>query len=345
MPASGSHDWTRPGIYEVGDGIFRIPLSMPNDGLRAVNVYAVISDDELGLVDGGWADPNAQQELAAALARIGRSIDRIATIAVTHAHRDHYTLAVSLRARYGSRIALGRREGPTIAAMIDGSGRGLDSQGGRLIAADAADLLHQLAGSGSRAPQGYVTEEFGLPDRWLDDGDPVRTGSRTLRAVHTPGHTDGHMVFVEETARLLFSGDHILPTITPSVGFEPRPTPDPLGAYLESLRIIADGPALGLLPSHGPVIDDAGRRARELIDHHAERLDRIRMLCADGLRTARAIAHASTWTRRDRRFHELGLFDQVLAVVETLVHLDHLAFRGELRCGTGKAGPNIYTTE
>ncbi|MGW4066077.1 MBL fold metallo-hydrolase [Nocardia grenadensis] len=344
MSTTGTRDWTRPGIYEVADGIFRIPLSMPNDGLRAVNVYAVVSGDELVLVDGGWADPNAHRELATALTGIGRSIDRIATIAVTHAHRDHYTLAVSLRTRYGSRIELGRREGPTVAAMIDGSGRGLDSQGGRLIAAGAADLLDRLAGPGSRAPQGYVTEEFGLPDRWLDDGDAVRTGSRTLRAVHTPGHTDGHMTFVDDTAHVLFSGDHILPTITPSVGFEPIPTRDPLGSYLESLRIVATGPALGLLPSHGPVTDDAGHRARELIDHHAERLDRIRTLCADGLRTARAIANASTWTRRGRPFHELGLFDQVLAVVETLLHLDHLVIRGELRSRVDSAGTHIYTS-
>jgi hypothetical protein len=37
MPAAEAW-WGAPGCYQVVDGVHRIPLSMPNDGLRAVNV-------------------------------------------------------------------------------------------------------------------------------------------------------------------------------------------------------------------------------------------------------------------------------------------------------------------
>ena len=45
-------------------------------------------------------------------------------------------------------------------------------------------------------------------------------GARVLEAVATPGHTKGHLVFHDLDAGLLFSGDHVLPTISPSIGFE-----------------------------------------------------------------------------------------------------------------------------
>ena len=49
---SDAPHWTEPGAYPVAEGIHRIPLPLPNDGLRAVNVYAVESLDRLTLIDG-----------------------------------------------------------------------------------------------------------------------------------------------------------------------------------------------------------------------------------------------------------------------------------------------------
>ncbi len=51
--------------------------------------------------------------------------------------------------------------------------------------------------------------------------------------IETPGHTRGHVVFSDPASRLLFTGDHVLPTITPSIGFEPVATDNPLGDFLE----------------------------------------------------------------------------------------------------------------
>jgi len=64
-------DWTAPGTYEVSRGVFRLPLPLPNDGLRAVNVYAIAADDGLVLVDSGWAIPAAREALDTALDALG----------------------------------------------------------------------------------------------------------------------------------------------------------------------------------------------------------------------------------------------------------------------------------
>ena len=38
-------DWTAPGVFRCAPGVHRIPLPLPIDGLRAVNVYAIADGD------------------------------------------------------------------------------------------------------------------------------------------------------------------------------------------------------------------------------------------------------------------------------------------------------------
>ncbi len=73
MLGTTQQDWTTPGAHPVSPGVHRIPLPLPHDGLRAVNVYAVEDGDALTLVDGGWALAESERALEAALAGIGLS--------------------------------------------------------------------------------------------------------------------------------------------------------------------------------------------------------------------------------------------------------------------------------
>ena len=78
-----------------------------------------------------------------------------------------------------------------------------------------------------------------------------RATDRTLAVVATPGHTQGHVVFVDAAAGLLFAGDHVLPHITPSIGFEPVPVELAAGRLPHSLRLVRELPDRRLLPAHG----------------------------------------------------------------------------------------------
>ena len=91
-PDSGLH-WTEPGAWPVADGIHRIPLPLPMDGLRAVNVYAIETERGLTLVDGGWAIEESRTLLEKSLRDLGFGLSDITRFLVTHVHRDHYTQA------------------------------------------------------------------------------------------------------------------------------------------------------------------------------------------------------------------------------------------------------------
>jgi glyoxylase-like metal-dependent hydrolase (beta-lactamase superfamily II) len=316
---SGERDWTEAGPVEVAPGVHRIPLPMPNDGLRAVNVYLL--DDgsgRLSMIDGGWAQPDARAALDKALHHLGFGLDQLDRILVTHVHRDHYTLAVMLRREYGIRIGLGLGERRGLET-ITGAEQPLADQIAVLRQAgadDLADLMGAAARGVDRAAEGWEA-----PDDWLEAGEVTLAGRR-LRIVPTPGHTRGHLVFADEAAGLLFAGDHVLPHITPSIGFEAAPADSPLADFLDSLALVRAMPDLRLLPAHGGVADSTHARIDELLAHHDARLaETADVVRAHGPVTGAEVAAALGWTRSRRRFTDLDPFNRMLAVTETVAHL------------------------
>src|ERR1700761_323285 len=119
QPDDPEADWTSPGVYDVGAGVYRIPLPLPQDGLRAVNVYAVRDGDGLTLVASGWAITEARDLLEQAVKLLDSSLAGVKRFLVTHVHRDHYSLASTLRREFGMRVTLGRGEAGTLRAVRD----------------------------------------------------------------------------------------------------------------------------------------------------------------------------------------------------------------------------------
>lgn len=328
--------WTDEGAFLVAPGVHRIPLPLPNDALRAVNVYAIEEDGGLTLIDAGWALQEALDRLVAALALIGHDLGAIRRFLVTHVHRDHYTLATVVRRMFGTRVSLGEHERANLRSVrAQIAGAAPNSQIERLVAHGGAALAERLLA-------GWAQDELDPahwedPDGWLADGEVVRLGDRTLEVIHTPGHTRGHVVFLDHEAGLLFSGDHVLPHITPSIGFESAPTDRPLGAYLSSLHRVAGGTDVRVLPAHGPVAPSVHARTRALLEHHERRLDATgRALEGVEDRTAYETAQVLAWTRREQPFSALDDFNRMLAVMETAAHLDVLVDRG--RASSRSAG-------
>jgi glyoxylase-like metal-dependent hydrolase (beta-lactamase superfamily II) len=315
--------WTEPGAFPVAPGVHRIPLPLPNDGLRAVNVYAVETADGLVLVDGGWAIPEARDVLAAGLAQIDAGLPDVRRFLVTHVHRDHYTQAVALRRETGAHVALGSGERPTLELLQTPDRSPLGSQVAQLHRLGAHDLAVATQQAFAKAKPDLGVWES--PDTWLEAGPIALAGGRVLEAVETPGHTAGHLVFHDLDASLLFAGDHVLPTITPSIGFEPVLQPEPLAAFLRSLALVRERPDALLLPAHGPVADSVHARVDELVAHHGRRLDEVEAALSQTDGCAAEVAAVLRWTRHGRTLAELDGFNQLLAVFETGAHLDLLA--------------------
>jgi glyoxylase-like metal-dependent hydrolase (beta-lactamase superfamily II) len=199
----------------------------------------------------------------------------------------------------------------------------------RLRAAGAEELADGWRAAMPDTPPSM--DDYGMPDEWLDRDLVIDLGARRLDALATPGHTQGHYVFADSEASLLFAGDHVLSTITPSIGFEPAYVQQPLRDYLESLAKVRALPDLKLLPAHGPVTESSHARIDELVAHHDLRLDQSLKAVESGARTAWEVAGELPWTRHERRRDELGPFDGVLAAFETLAHLELLALQGRVR--------------
>ena len=140
--------------------------------------------------------------------------------------------------------------------------------------------------------------------------------------LHLPGHADGHLALLRDG--VLVAGDALLGGITPNVGLWPAAARDPLSDYLGSLaQIIGLDPRIAL-PGHGERILDPAGRAREIVEHHGDRLRRTLAALGDEPRSGYDISRAlfpDALAAPLRRF----------ALAETLAHLEHLVLAGQAR--------------
>jgi len=320
---AASAEWTDPGAFPVAQGIHRIPLPMPSDGLKAVNVYAIENGDGLALVDTGWDHPAAVTALKAGLAQIGASIADLNTIIVTHFHADHYALAGPLREQSGAPVLFPEDglSGVRVALEPETERRANAARHRQMA-------LHGAGHMEDPFPQAHGEIRrfrWAIPDRTLRDGDVVELADRTLRVISVPGHTQGHVTFFDEASGVYFAADHVLPHITPSIGFEPFPKPLVLKSFLASLDKVRPIPAQLVLPAHGPVFTDLQQRVDELLAHHERRLADCVGHVEARHEQAYAVAEQLLWTKRDTPFSALDLFNRYIAVGETIAHLELLA--------------------
>ena len=360
------HAWIEEGAHAVAPGVHRIPLPLPSDGLRAVNIYAIEAGSGLVLIDSGWALANARDQLERSLAAIGAGLPDVRQFLVTHMHRDHYTQAIEIRRLLGTPVALGAGERPSIDGLLSGKFQPLRAQLAILRGAGASQVADQLAAMMSIEPSDRGPEfgdadsmapghppllpgatigaalGYGQPDQWITPDQVFHLGTRTLTAVATPGHTRGHVVFADAQAGLLFAGDHVLPHITPSIGFQEAPSAEPLREYLQSLNVVRRLPDMRLLPAHGPVSPSTHDRIDELTEHHAERLRLAADVLSGGPRTGHDVALAIGWTRRQRKLADLDLMNQMLAICETVYHLDLLVAQETAVSVAGEDGIRRY---
>ncbi len=329
-----------PPVEQVRPGLWSIPVPIPDNPLRYVLVYALeLAGGGVALVDAGWNTEEAWTSLNAGLVEAGGSIADVRGVLVTHIHPDHYGLAGRVREASGAWIGLH----PADAVMLDARYRDT----GQLLA-DMTGLLTDSGVPDDRLPDlafasmvltSLVT--MAEPDVLFEDGATVALPGWDLRTVWTPGHSPGHVCFYSEQRRLLLSGDHILPRITPNISVHAQQFPDPLGDYLASLEKVGRLDTGEVLPAHEYRFSGLAGRVEEIAALHADRLAEIEEVVRKHPgSTAWEITLRLHWSRP---WDEIEPFMQRQANGETLAHcvvleLDHRIHR------TGSSPARFFVT-
>lgn len=176
------------------------------------------------------------------------------------------------------------------------------------------------------------------PDRLVEDGEELGLPGWDLRALWTPGHSPGHLCFVDTGRRILFSGDHVLAKITPIVAVHPQSGPNPLADYLDSLESVRKWDVDEVLPAHEYRFLELAERVDYVMAHHHERLAEIEVVLAGSTgATCWDIATLLTWSRP---WETIPPFMRRSANNETLAHLVWLEARGRVRREVGE--PDVW---
>jgi glyoxylase-like metal-dependent hydrolase (beta-lactamase superfamily II) len=175
-------------VDAVADGVYRL-------GTDRVNWYLYDVDGAITVVDCGFS--GYFEQLPAALSELGRSLDAVAAVVLTHYHADHVGSAERIRAESGATVFAPAGDAAGVRSGQVPMPHGLASSLWR--PAMMRYMAHALRNGGAK-----VTPVREL--RTYADGDVLDVPGG-LRAVHTPGHTGGHCALLADGAGVLFAGD------------------------------------------------------------------------------------------------------------------------------------------
>jgi glyoxylase-like metal-dependent hydrolase (beta-lactamase superfamily II) len=312
-----------PPVDRVRPGVWSVPVPLPNNSLRYVFVYVFETDRGPYIVDTGWNTDEAFATLEEGLSHLGTSIAEVQGILVTHIHPDHFGLAGRVRETSGAWVALHPADAALITVRYEEPTRLLEQMGAMLRRMGApADEVPGL--QNASMPVRNLVDDV-RPDVLLEDGDRPDIPGWDLSSIWTPGHSPGHLCFWEPANRLMLSGDHVLPRITPNVSVHPQAGDDPLGDFLDSLHKLEVYDPDEVLPAHEHRFVDLRGRLDELVAHHEQRFTEVIAALRSGSTTAWEVAGHMQWSRPWERIEG---FMRRAAVGEALAHLRTLEVRG-----------------
>jgi glyoxylase-like metal-dependent hydrolase (beta-lactamase superfamily II) len=223
-------------VERINDNVLRM-------GTSIVNWYLVADDDGVTVVDAAF--PAYGSQLGEGLRELGRSQSDLKAIVLTHAHADHVGFAEQLRRKLGIPVYVHRGD-----VELAGNLQPFGSTAGSMLPYFRYPTCLRFIGEwitkgGARPhPIAEVTP--------FEDGDELPVPGR-LRAIHTPGHTDGHAAFV--SGEVMLTGDALC-TLNPLTGKRgPQVLPAAVTASVDealaSLDKLVDSGASVVLPGHG----------------------------------------------------------------------------------------------
>jgi glyoxylase-like metal-dependent hydrolase (beta-lactamase superfamily II) len=316
---------------EVAPGVMWIRMPMPF-ALDHINLWAIADADDGGRRTWAIVDTGLQTvETAAAwrgLLGDGGTLGGapVGRVLVTHMHPDHVGMAGWLTRRYDCRLWMTRLEYLTCRVLAADTGREAPDDGIR---------FYRRAGWSDDELENYRARFGGfgkmihaLPDsvRRLHDGEVLRIGGREWQVVVGQGHSPEHACLHCPQAKLLVSGDQVLPRISSNVSvFPTEPEADPLGEWIASIARLRERVSddVLVLPAHGEPFRGLHARLDHLAAGHAKSLARLHDALAEPKRVVDCFGalFARPITAEP---HLLNL-----ATGETIAHLNHLLRRGD----------------
>jgi len=236
-------------LDRVADGVYRL-------GTDWVGWYLYNVDGGIVVVDCGFS--GYFQQLPAALSELGRSLDAVAAVVLTHYHSDHVGSAERIRTEAGATVFVPAAD----AAGIQGEKVPMPGN----LASNLwrptimRYMAHAVRNGGAKVTPVKEVRTYG-------DGEVLEQAGG-IRAVHTPGHTGGHCSLLAEDVGVLFAGDALATVDLRFAHAEPRLLPfnEDAERALESLSELEGLPADVVVVGHGRPFQgtpaEAAERAR-----------------------------------------------------------------------------------
>jgi glyoxylase-like metal-dependent hydrolase (beta-lactamase superfamily II) len=303
----------------VVDGVWAVPVPLHGSPLRSIVVYLLESSEGLILIDAGYEHASCWDSFCDSLATLGHGLASIRLVLLTHNHPDHVGFADRVREASGARVAMGRAD--DFSHQADERGGFLTQLRNALDLTGApAEVTATMYAEALKVAHHAESLELDLV---LTEDTDLTLGDVTIRAVHAPGHTYGHTVYVDSRG-LVFTGDTMMAEGPTQLAIPSLPTDNPAADLLATLDRI---PGLGAeiaCPAHQFAYRDVAARAEELKGFHQAEVDAVRLLL-DQHSTAWEIAPHLTWAKP---WDELGTGTRRFALIHTLALM-----RGAARAG------------
>lgn len=327
--------------YAAEHGIHCLSIPTPF-AVGRVNLY-LIDDEPLTLLDTGPNSGRALDELEQALARLGRRIEDLELLLVSHQHMDHLGLVDILARRSGAQVA-------ALAALAPWMARWSEQMEADDVFAEELMRMHGIPPETRLALRAvsHAYRGWGAAARVtrpLADGEPLELKGRTLHVHHRPGHSPSDTVFHDRERRLLLGGDHLIAHIS-SNPLVTRPLDAPLDGshvprprslmiYLESLRATRAMDDVDIvLPGHGEAFGGQAALIDERFRMHERRARKICGMLAERPMTVFEVAQAMWGT--------VAVTQAYLTISEVLGHIDLLLEDGRVREEVDGAGVARY---
>lgn len=338
---TASESFAVPPLERVRDDVWALAQPMPGEHLPFSYLYLLRdSGGGLHVVDPGTDTDANWAAFALALAGLGAEPHDVRTITATHLHPDHLGMAGRIRDASGAILQLHSREARAVAEQAEHrltpTGLARKTEAWQVPVERQAELV-ALADDEAAAPAGGAAESSGTAsgapaapvpptiDRALSDGDRLDVPGFELVAMHTPGHTTGHLCLRDDARGILFTGDHVLPQLFAGLGLGGPSASNPLADYVSSVARVAAFPDHEALPGHGYRFTGLAERAERSAEHHLARTTEVEAIVGqDPAASIWSIASRLTWTAG---FENLSGFLLFSALSQTEMHRDYVAAR------------------